>query len=129
VEREHSVDSIVEPMIDRLLGPAARHEVHIADPVRGRIRRCTPEGIVFAQRAMAARRDSGDLLDSINVPALVIAGRQDAIIPVAEVRAMSGAISGAQFVEMDCGHLGNLEEPHAFNRALGAFLTPVGAVR
>ncbi len=62
VEREHSVESIVEPMLDRLLGPGARNEVHIADPVRGRIRRCTPEGIVFAQRAMAARRDSGDVL-------------------------------------------------------------------
>ena len=129
VEREHSVESIVEPMLDRLLGPGARNEVHIADPVRGRIRRCTPEGVVFAQRAMAARRDSSDVLEGINVPALVIAGRQDAIIPIAEVRAMSGAISDAQFVEMDCGHLGNLEEPHAFNKTLGAFLTPVGAVR
>ena len=84
---------------------------------------------MFAQRAMAARRDSGDLLHSIDVPALVIAGRQDAIIPAAEVRAMSGEISGAQFVEMECGHLSNLEEPHGFNKALGAFLTPVGAVR
>ena len=64
VEREHSVESIVEPMLERLLGPAARNEVHIADPVRGRIRRCTPEGIAFAQRAMAARRDSGDVLGS-----------------------------------------------------------------
>jgi len=129
VEREHSVESIVEPMLDRLLGPVARNEVHIADPVRGRIRRCTPEGIVFAQRAMAARRDSGDVLESIDVPTLVVAGRQDAIIPVAEVHAMSGAISGARFVELDCGHLGNVEEPHAFNKALGAFLTPVGAIR
>ncbi len=42
---------------------------------------------------------------------------------------MSGEISGADFVEMDCGHLGNLEEPHAFNKALRASLTPVGAVR
>jgi 3-oxoadipate enol-lactonase len=129
VEREHSVESIVEPMLDRLLGPSARNEVHIADPVRGRIRRCTPEGIVFAQRAMATRRDSGDVLQRINVPTLVIAGRHDAIIPVTEVRAMSDSISGAEFVELDCGHLGNLEEPHAFNKALGAFLTPVGAVR
>jgi 3-oxoadipate enol-lactonase len=129
VEREHSVESIVDPMLDRLLGPAARAEVHIADPVRGRIRRCTPEGIVYAQRAMAARRDSGDVLHNIDVPTLVIAGREDAIIPVSEVRAMSGAISGARFVELECGHLGNLEEPHAFNKALGAFLTPAGAVR
>ena len=129
VEHEHSVESIVEPMLDRLLGPAARNEVHIADPVRGRIRRCTPEGIAFAQRAIAARRDSGELLAHIDVPALVIAGKHDSIIPITEVRAMSGSISGARHVELDCGHLGNLEEPHAFNEALGDLLVPVGAAR
>jgi pimeloyl-ACP methyl ester carboxylesterase len=129
VEREHSVESVVEPMLDRLLGPAARNEIHIADPVRGRIRRCTPEGIAYAQRAMAARRDSSEVLSSIDVPTLVIAGTQDAIIPIAEVRAMSGAISGARLVELQCGHLGNLEEPRAFNEALSSFLTPAVAVR
>ena len=129
VEREHSVESIVEPMLDRLLGPAARNEVHIADPVRGRIRRCTPEGIAFAQRAIAARRDSTDVLGGIDVPALVVAGRHDAIIPLSEVRAMSVSISGSRLVELDCGHLGNLEQPHAFNEALGSFLVPAGAAR
>jgi pimeloyl-ACP methyl ester carboxylesterase len=127
VEREQSVESIVEPMIERLLGPASRGEAHIADPVRGRIRRCSPAGIAYAQRAMAARPDSTDMLRSIDVPALVIAGRHDAIIPVAEVRAMSGAIPGAMLVELDCGHLANLEEPRAFNDALGSFLAPAGA--
>jgi pimeloyl-ACP methyl ester carboxylesterase len=127
VEREQSVESIVEPMIERLLGPASRGEAHVADPVRGRIRRCSPAGIAYAQRAMAARPDSTDMLGSIDVPTLVIAGTHDAIIPVAEVRAMSGAIKGATLVELDCGHLANLEEPRAFNDALGSFLVPAGA--
>jgi pimeloyl-ACP methyl ester carboxylesterase len=129
VEREQSVESIVEPMIDRLLGPVAREEVHVADPVRGRIRRCSPAGIVFAQRALAARRDATELLGSIDVPTLVIAGTQDATIPAAEVRAMSGLIPGARLVELDCGHLSNLEEPQAFNDALGSLLVPAGTPR
>jgi pimeloyl-ACP methyl ester carboxylesterase len=129
VERDQSVESIVEPMIDRLLGPAAREEVHIADPVRGRVRRCSPAGIVFAQRAMASRRDANQLLGSINVPALVIAGAQDAVIPASEVRAMSGLIPGARYVELDCGHLSNLEESRAFSDALGSLLAPAGAAR
>jgi pimeloyl-ACP methyl ester carboxylesterase len=127
VEKDESVESIVEPMIERLLGPATRGEAHIADPVRGRIRRCSPAGIAFAQRAMAARPDSTELLASIDVPTFVIGGTHDAIIPIAEVRAMSGAISGAEFVEIDCGHLANLEEPQAFSAALAAFLVPAGA--
>ncbi len=127
VERDRSVESIVEPMVARLLGPQARVEAHIVDPVRGRIRRCSPAGIAFAQRAMAARPDSTELLASIDVPTLVVAGTQDAIIPRAEVRAMSDKITGSRLVELGCGHLCNLEEPRAFNAALGEFLVPVAA--
>jgi pimeloyl-ACP methyl ester carboxylesterase len=127
VETDQSVEAIVEPMIERLLGPANRAEAHIADPVRGRIRRCSPAGIACAQRAMAARPDSTDLLASIDVPTLVIGGTHDAIIPITDVRAMSGAISGARFVELDCGHLANLEEPQAFSTAVGEFLVPAAA--
>jgi 3-oxoadipate enol-lactonase len=129
VEREDSVESIVEPMIERLLGPVARGAVHLADPVRGRIRRCTPAGIAFAQRAIAGRRDSTDLLAAIGVAPLGIAGPEDAIVPISEVRAMSGLIRGVRHVELDCGHLGNLEEPRAFSDALGSFLVPVGSTR
>jgi pimeloyl-ACP methyl ester carboxylesterase len=129
VEREQSVESIVDPMVERLLGPVARDEVHIADPVRGRIRRCSPAGVVYAQRAMGARRDASELLGSIDVPTLVIAGAQDAVIPVAEVHAMSGLIPGAGFVELDCGHLSNLEEPRAFSEALSSLLLPAGTPR
>jgi pimeloyl-ACP methyl ester carboxylesterase len=124
VERDQSVESIVEPMVARLLSRRAQAEAHVVDPVRGRIRRCTPAGIAYAQRAMAARPDSTGLLASINVPTLVIAGTQDAIIPAPEGRAMAGRIPGARYAELDCGHLSNLEIPRAFNRQLADFLAP-----
>ncbi len=124
VEREQSVESIVEPMVARLLSPGAQAEAHIVDPVRGRIRRCTPAGIAFAQRAIANRLDSTALLDSITVPTLVIAGTQDAIVGPDEVHAIADRISGATYVELDCGHLSNLELPHAVSEHLSTFLTP-----
>ena len=124
VERDQSVESIVEPMAARLLSRRAHAEAHIVDPVRGRIRRCTPTGIAFAQRAMAARPDSTGLLESINVPTVVIAGSQDVIVPAPEVHAMADRIPGARYAELDCGHLSNLEIPRAFNRLLADFLEP-----
>ncbi|MHB8489755.1 MAG: alpha/beta fold hydrolase [Candidatus Dormibacteria bacterium] len=124
VERDQSVESIVEPMVARLLSPHARSEAHIVDPVRGRIRRCTPAGIVYAQRAMAARPDSTELLASITVPSLVIAGSQDAIITTSEVHAMADSIPGASYAELDCGHLSNLELPRAVSEQLARFLVP-----
>jgi pimeloyl-ACP methyl ester carboxylesterase len=124
VEREQSVEAIVEPMVARLLSPSAQAEAHIVDPVRGRIRRCTPAGIAFAQRAIASRPDSIPLLDSITVPTLVVAGTQDAIVGPGEVRAMADRIPGSRYAELDCGHLSNLELPRPVNEALAVFLTP-----
>jgi pimeloyl-ACP methyl ester carboxylesterase len=124
VEREQSVEPIIEPMVARLLSPDAQAEAHIVDPVRGRIRRCTPAGIAFAQRAIASRPDNTGLLTSINVPTLVIAGAQDAIVGPAEVRAIADTIPDARYVELDCGHLSNLELPRPVNEHLAALLTP-----
>jgi pimeloyl-ACP methyl ester carboxylesterase len=124
VERAQSVEPIVESMVGRLLSPDAQAEAHIADPVRGRIRRCTPAGIAFAQRAIATRPDSTSLLSSINVPTLVIAGTQDAIVGPDEVRAIADSIPDARYAELDCGHLSNLELPRPVNEQLAAFFTP-----
>jgi pimeloyl-ACP methyl ester carboxylesterase len=120
---EDSVESLVEPMVDRLLGPRARSEVHVTDPLRGRVRRCTPAGIAFAQRAMAARPDSTPQLAALTMPVLVIGGRDDAMIPLAETQAMAAAIPAARFVAMSCGHLSNLEDPREFNGILDEFLS------
>jgi pimeloyl-ACP methyl ester carboxylesterase len=128
VEHDGSVESIVEPMVVRLLSPWAREEAHIADPVRGRIRRCSPAGIAFAQRAIATRPDSTELLDTIDVPSLVIAGTQDVIVGPSEVHAIADRIKDARYAELDCGHLSNLEMPRPFNDALAGFLVPAGTV-
>lgn len=123
--RERSVEFVVEPTVERLLGSRARQEAHITDPVRGRIRRCSPEGIAFAQRAMASRPDSAEQLADIDVPVLVVSGREDGVIPAADVHSMSAAVRGSLNVELECGHLSNLELPHEFSRVVGEFLDGV----
>ena len=57
------------------------------------------------------------------LPALVITGAEDEMIPVEESRKMASAIRGAQLVIVPgAGHLANLEQPEAFNAALNGFL-------
>jgi pimeloyl-ACP methyl ester carboxylesterase len=123
--RDGNVAFLVEANVDRLLGPKARLEVHITDPLRGRIKRCTPAGIAFAQRAMADRPDSVPLLQGIAVPTLVVTGRDDAVIPEAQMQRIADGIPGGLRTDLDCGHLSNLEQPHEFTRALADFLTPL----
>lgn len=115
------------PMVKRLLGPRARSEPHIADPVVGRIRRCRPSGIAACQSAMAARPDSTSLLGSVATPALVIQGEQDGIVSLDEARAMAAALPrGELMVIPGAGHLTNLEDPPAFTAALRGFLDRIG---
>ncbi len=121
--RSGGVEAIVESMTVRLLCPGCREEVHIADPVRGRIRRCSGEGVVAAIEAIAGRPDSTPLLGDIGVPVLVVHGTADVIVPVEESRAMAAAIPGAQVHEFGgAAHLPNLEQPMAFTAMLGDFL-------
>ncbi|MFC5451495.1 alpha/beta fold hydrolase [Paenibacillus aestuarii] len=82
-----------------------------------------PEGLVHASLAMAFRQDSVDLLASIHVPTLVIAGEQDAIAPPDVMKTMADQIQQASFhVIADASHLTPLEQPEAFNALLTDFL-------
>ncbi|MBI3322888.1 MAG: alpha/beta fold hydrolase [Candidatus Omnitrophica bacterium] len=82
-----------------------------------------PEGVADALLAMAARRDSADLLELIRVPTLVVAGDEDTFIPVDEARALQGRIRGCRLeVIPQAGHLVNLEQPARFQQALEQFL-------
>ena len=119
-------DAEVEPTVERLLSPRARGEFHVSDPVRGRVRRCSPEGMAACQEAMASRPDSTPQLASITVPTLVVAGEEDGVVPVEEMRAMAAAIPGARFeVVAGAGHLVNLEQPETVNALLGGWLDSV----
>ena len=121
--RAEGVEPIVEPMLQRLLSASGRDEAHIADPVRSRIRHCTPEGLAACQEAMAARPDSADVLAAVRVPVLVVCGAEDAVTPPEEMRAMAARIPGARFsVVAGAGHLSNLEQPAAFGELLAGFL-------
>jgi pimeloyl-ACP methyl ester carboxylesterase len=122
--RREGVEGIVEPTVARLLSPQSAAEFHISDPVRARIRRCTPDGVIACQEAMASRPDATPQLSGISVPALVLAGSLNAVTPPDEAERMAGAIPGARYTAIDgAGHLSNLERWDAFNAALSGFLT------
>ena len=73
---------------------------------------------------LGARPDSRDTLASIGVPTLVVVGVEDVLTPPAEAQAMAEAIAGSRLeVIPAAGHLSNLENPGAFARALGRFLS------
>ena len=80
-------------------------------------------GIAAAQRGMAGRPDSTDLMAQIDIPTLVIVGQHDPISPPAEMRRMAELIPHANFREIrDAGHMAPLENPAEVNCVLEEFL-------
>ena len=99
--------------------------------------RSQPGGLERAQRIMAGvppdtyRKavallttfDRRALLQEIAVPTLVLAGAEDRTAPPSVMERMAKRIPGSQYVVLEgCGHLGPMDQPDEFNRALAAFL-------
>ncbi len=78
-----------------------------------------PETIAAAQLAMSRRSDFSNLLATIDIPTLVVAGNEDVISPPIEMQAMAMEIPDATFVELHgAGHMSPLERPESFNHAI-----------
>lgn len=122
--RHFGTSSVVERMLPKLLAPSSIEALpQVVEHVEAMISRNHAEGIIDALGAMKHRADSKDLLSTIRVRTLVLAGAHDQVIPVERSRAMAAAIPGAQFTVIpEAGHLAPLEEPVATSRVLGEFL-------
>jgi pimeloyl-ACP methyl ester carboxylesterase len=73
--------------------------------------------------ALLNRPDAAALLPGIQCPTLVLTGRDDSWSGPAQHEAMAAAIPGAQLVIVEhCGHMCTMEQPHAVNAALSAWL-------
>lgn len=83
-----------------------------------------PKGAATALRARAERIDYlKDVLPTINIPTLVIVGRQDEFTPVAKAEELQQSLQNCKLVIIeDAGHMPNLEHPEEFNNAVLDFL-------
>lgn len=114
----------VEPMFAKLLSEqTVASEPEKAALVKSMMESTAPATISAAQNAMAQRRNFTELLPTIDVPTLVIAGQSDAIMPVAEAELWASKIPNASFVVIPgTAHLSPLEDPTTFNQTILKFL-------
>lgn len=110
--------------LPKLLAPRTMAEKpNVVKEVRRMITQSNPKGAAAAQRGMAARRDYTGDLEKLDVPALIIVGREDPIRPVADAEFMHRGIRNSQLeIIGDAAHMTNLEQPEVFNQALLSFL-------
>jgi 3-oxoadipate enol-lactonase len=116
------LEGIVEPTIETWFTAAARErDPALIERVRGMIRSTSQNGYLACGDALK-RLDYKPRLGEIHTPTLMIVGDADGPHPK-EMRALAELVAGARLVEIGpAGHLSNLEQPAAFNRALIGFL-------
>jgi len=125
--RAKGAGAVADVMISKLLAPGSpQARPGIEERLRRMIEAQPAETIARAAEGMALREDSTELLPTIDVPVLVIAGTEDGIAPVAEAKRIQDAIPEARLVEISgAGHLPNMEQPAAFDTALTHFLEAI----
>jgi 3-oxoadipate enol-lactonase len=106
--------------LPKLLAPRTLAEKpDVVKRVRAMITRSDPKGAAAAQRGMAARRDYTEDLAKINVPTLIVVGREDSIRPVADAEFMHRGIQNSRLeIIEDAAHMTNIELPKVFNGML-----------
>jgi 3-oxoadipate enol-lactonase len=116
-----------DALVPKLLGAGTQaSEPGLVEQVRRWAAEAPPAGVAAAQRGMAERPDRSGVLPRIAVPTLVIVGEEDELTPPAESRSLAAAIPKADLAVLPgAGHLSNLEQPEAFNRAVSGFLARI----
>jgi pimeloyl-ACP methyl ester carboxylesterase len=116
---------VAEEITPELLGNhTLAHKREIVTSVKEIISANEPCAIANAQRGMAERIDSTATLRSIPKPTLLLVGEEDRLTPVECSENMQKHIRNAELVILPkAGHLANLENPEAFNAAVGNFLS------
>ena len=122
--REKGAVAIADEMLPKLLGQTTlRERPEVVERVRGLILSNSPEAIAGAVTAMMTREDSTPLLATVHCPTLIVVGAEDTLTAPSASEDMQRQIPGSALVVVPAaGHLSNIEQPEAFNAALGQFL-------
>ncbi|MBL7964131.1 MAG: alpha/beta fold hydrolase [Flavobacteriales bacterium] len=118
---------LARAMLPRVLSEKTRREKpDVVAHVRSMMERQDPRAVAAAARGMARRPDRSFLLPGVRVPALVITGAEDELMPLPTSQAMAEAIPGARLVVIPgVAHLSNMEDADHFNYVVRDFLRMV----
>jgi 3-oxoadipate enol-lactonase len=128
-KRAAAIDFVGKNGVEAFLGPFLKDAVHnqsVAPFLKAVAAKSSPEAVMTALAALAARPDAVPGLSKIVVPTAILVGSQDKITPLPLSEAMRSRIPGAELhIVPDAGHFSNAENPAVFNERLLSFLKRV----
>lgn len=115
-EHEGTAGWLAEGTVPNVLGATTREQrPEVVAEVREQIGSQRAEGVAWAQRAMADRPDSAEVLREFTGPALVVVGEEDALTPPESARTLASLLpNSAQRTIARAGHLAPVEDAESF---------------
>ncbi len=122
------MDAYADEVIFKMIKPSHVSSMpDVAEHIIKMMKATLPIGAATALRARAERINYlTDVLPKINIPSLVIVGRDDEYTPVAKAEELQENLINCKLLIIeDAGHMPNLEHPDAFNKAVLDFLEAI----
>ncbi len=120
--REKMIDEVRRKGIKAVadsMAPALTCRPDLVEGVRKMIMGLNPKVVKNSLKGMAERPNAQEWLSTITVPAVVIAGTEDKLIPLERPKVMVQLLGRAWMVEVNgAGHLPMMEQPEAVSDAI-----------
>ena len=116
------LEPVAETMLPRLLAPATFENCpEVVAELRQMILGCDPRAVAAVSRGMAGRRDTGEVVSSLEVPLLAIVGESDALTPPELMQQLAERAPQGRLVTIPAaGHVCPLEQPRDLAAAITA---------
>lgn len=99
------------------------HKKEVVNQLKEIIYSTSPRMITQGLKALAECRETCSTLCMVNIPTLIICGKEDELTPVIQSEYLKQNIDGSLLCVIEkAGHVSNLEQPEAFNKYLNDFL-------
>ena len=121
---ERDFPAVISALMPKLVHPDhARVDLGIVGTITEMALAAGRDAFLRQERAIIRRVDSRPHLAAIRCPTLVVAARDDAIMPVEWMEELANGVSGARLEVVEhCGHVSVLERPEEISKLLLAWL-------
>jgi len=126
--KDKGVEQYADESIKKLFAPESfTKKQNVIAGVKEMIISTPKQSLCNTLHALAERKETCTQLPEINIPVLIMVGKEDKITPIAAAQQMHEKMLNSKLeIIQHAGHLSNLENPIAFNTHLVNFLELVG---
>jgi pimeloyl-ACP methyl ester carboxylesterase len=116
---EKDFPAVISALMPKLLHEEHRNDMGIVGTITEMALATGRDAFLRQQRAIIRRIDSRPHLGAIACPTLVVAAREDALMPVEMLEELARGIPGARLAIVErCGHMATLERPAHVSKLL-----------